>query len=173
MDFISEGTIKRGLIGETFDVSNSMDENLRSKGYRLAINEAFYVLNQKSAVIIDASFHQSFRRKWVYETAQNNALKDIVFIWIYCYCDDISLVQQRIEKRAQAKIVTADIQARSMDVYTYTMRTFDKVDIKDFPEQEKSVIIYNNTSKGYVEKIQYSCNFQDDFVEKIIGAIYG
>ena len=173
ISFISEGTIKRSLVGESFGVNNSMDEELRSRGYRIAIDKAFEVLQTEDAVIIDASFHQAFRRKWVYETAKNNGLSDIIFVWVYCFCDDIDAVRERIDERARAKVVTADIQARSMQVYTYTMSTFDAVSMNDFPSEEKSLIIFNNTNKGMIEKLEFNMENKYAYIEEIVGAIYG
>lgn len=170
--FISEGAIKRGLIGDSFNVNNSMDEDLRSRGYRIAIQQAFNELKNNTCVIIDASFHQLFRRLWVYDEVRKFD-GDVCVIWVYCYCDNIDKVSERITQRANEKVVHADIQARSMEVYHYTMSTFDKVDIVDFPSYIASAIIYNNTNVSEIDKINGNNDFALKKAKEIGDLIYG
>lgn len=170
---ISEGAIKRNLVGESFNINNSMDENLRSKGYKLAITQAFDILLYNNSVILDASFHQLFRRLWIYDEIAKRKLDDITVIWVYCFCNDIDKVKDRIDMRAQAKTVTADIQARSMKVYQYTMDSFNSVNITDFPLNINSTIIYNDTCLNKIIKSQSNYTMTDTFVNDIIEVIYG
>lgn len=171
---ISEGQIKRSFVGESFSVTDSMNEQLRDKGYKEAIVQAFNLLKSCSAVVLDASFHQLFRRLWIYDELKKCEY-EIGVIWIYCYCDNINKVKERIEERALTKIITADNQARSMDVYFYTMRTFDIVSIKDFPTCFSTVIIFNNTNISSIEKVIKSskCHIDNGFIKKVIEVING
>lgn len=172
VSYISEGAIKRNLVGESFDVNNSMDEELRSRGYKIAISKAFDILKEQDCVILDASFHQLFRRMWVYDEAANFQDK-IGIIWIYCYCDNIIKVSDRIKKRANEKVVNADIQARSMEVFYYTMRTFDNVKIKDFPKTIATAIIFNNTDMSRIDNIESNDNSIVIKSKEIGDLIYG
>ena len=172
IDFISEGLIKRNLVGESFDVHNSMDEDLRSSGYKKAIGMAFDLLEKKDAVILDASFHQRFRRLWVYDEIINRNL-DCVVIWVYCYCDRIEEVAKRINLRANAKKITADIQARTMEVYYYTIKTFSEVKIIDFPKEISTAIIYNNTQDSFIQRIEFNDARCFSIVSQIGESIYG
>ncbi len=141
---ISEGSIKRGLVQGEYTITNSTDEKLRSRGYRLAIGEAFSVLTEEN-VIIDASFHQQFRRDWIYEEIERRKIDNISVIWVYCICRNEDIIRQRIYERFISPNKCADNQANTMDVYYYTKSTFDNVSISAFPSAVPTSIIVFDT----------------------------
>lgn len=157
--FISEGTLKREMVNGEFSIKNSTDEELRSKGYRKAISLAFdYIQTEKKDVIIDASFHQQFRRNWIYEEITARKLYDISVIWVYCICENESLIEERIHQRFISPIKCADNQANTIGVYNYTKSTFDDVSIERFVGIVPTYLIVVDTEKS---KIVY-CDSNDD-----------
>mgnify|MGYP004507952737 CR=1 FL=1 len=164
INFISEGAIKRKMVNGEFSIKNSTDEELRSKGYRKAISLAFdYIQAERKDVIIDASFHQQFRRNWIYEEIAARKLDDIAVIWIYCVCNNESLIEERIHKRFISPIKCADNQANTIGVYNYTKSTFDDVSIDKFDRIAPTYLIVLDTEKNRV--INRASTVADDVLE--------
>lgn len=150
--FVSEASIKRKMVTGEYTVVNSTDEKLRSLGYRKAISEAFdHIQKSNESAIIDASFHQQFRRDWIYEEIQKRKLTHITVIWIYCICEDEKTVENRIFQRYISPIKNADNQANTMEVYYYTKSTFDKVSINNFSSIIPTLIITFDTHTNRIK----------------------
>ena len=166
--YISEGEYKRKLKSK-YSSENSMDEDLRDKGYTLAINHCAELLKENNLVIIDASFHKLMRRVWLYE-----AIKDVqcaTIIWLHCDCPDVDEVRVRLKGRAQSKDKNADNQADQFYIYEYIKATFDRLDIADFSQAIGSAIIEINTADNILT--HYHCNDSCNQVlfNKLIGSI--
>lgn len=122
IDYISEGALKRSL-RPNYSTADSLDEDLRDMGYKLAINNAVNYLVEGKNVILDASFHKKFRRDWVFETLEKKNV-DATIIWCYVNCPNEEKVCKRIEKRKQF-LNNADTQANSISIYRHIVDGFD------------------------------------------------
>ena len=169
LSFISEGALKRSLV-EKYENSCSVDEDLRSNGYKLALQKAMTILKSENTVILDASFHKKFRRMWVYEYLnQFNLYSNAHILWIYCYCSNRDVVKSRIHLREISKIKNADNQADKMFIYDYIIKEFDPVSINDFPLDSKSSVLVIDS---YInEIISYTSNDKQEFFEDIVAYI--
>lgn len=166
--YISEGEYKRNLKSK-YSSENSMDEDLRDKGYTLAINHCIELLKQNNLVIIDASFHKLIRRIWLYE-----AIKDIkcaTIIWLHCDCPDVGEVRMRLKGRAQAKDKNADNQADQFYIYEYIKATFERLDITDFSPTIGTAIIGINTADNILTHYHYNEFCNQVLLNELIGAI--
>lgn len=156
--FVSEGSIKRSLVND-YQNSCSIDEELRSCGYKIAINNVIEMLTEFDKVVLDASFHKLFRRLWIYDMLSKAGMDSKVHvIWIYCKCPSRAKVQQRIHLREISKIKNADNQANKMFIYDYIMREFDEVYIEDFPTNYDSSIIAVDTNINEILYCKSSSN---------------
>jgi len=122
--YISEGKIKRDLLTSQFTYINSMDESLRNRGYKKAIELAKTELLSNDIVFLDASFHQNQRRKWVTDMLKSLNI-DVSLVWIYVFCSNYSIIKSRIEQRSNSLVKNHDNQADQIEVYDYINRTFD------------------------------------------------
>lgn len=153
--FISEGSIKREMVEGEYSIKNSTDETLRNMGYKKAISIAFdYIQNNNKSVIIDASFHQQFRRDWIYEEIIKRKMDDVSVIWIYCVCNNEKLIRKRIHDRYTSPIKSADNQANTIGVYNYTKSTFDKVCFKKFKTNIPTFLIVFDTERNKIKSFE-------------------
>lgn len=164
--FISEATIKRNMVQGEYNISNSMDEELRSQGYKAAIELAFDYLSiaGNNVVIIDASFHQLFRRLWIYDEIIKRKITDVSVVWLYCKCDNESIIKRRINQRYIDPIKTADNQANTYDVYKYTLKTFDEVDIRDFKYKIPTYLVEFHTD-SWRKLVVKTCCANETFLD--------
>lgn len=151
--YVEEGDIKRKLVGDNYSAKDSLNEELRDKAYRTAIDRADTMLNREN-VLIDASFHRIERRNIVYQMLLERGSSPSL-IWLYCYCPNINKVEARIQKRKfQSK--TAETQADSMSIYYHIVRTFSMPSISEIPNGIEAAIIYINTDINCIEKVDYT-----------------
>ena len=127
--YISEGSIKR-MIKKDYCALDSLDETLRNKAYKKAIKFAKRVLEKGNNVLIDASFHRSFRRNWLY----NELLPFCkICIILYFICPSDYETEKRINRRnsmRSEKGKEADIHANIFDIYRFINKTFDEFNLE-------------------------------------------
>ncbi len=149
-EYINEGEIKRGLV-DAYSTTDSLNEELRDRSYRIAIEKAQSILLYHN-VLIDASFHKLKRRNLIYKMLEKNKER-IPIIWLYCYCPNLCKVHQRIEKRRHAQRI-AENQADSIIIYNHIIAQFDYPSIANIPPVIKGAIIYINTDTNVIEKTE-------------------
>lgn len=154
IDYISEGEIKRSFVAN-YTAKNSLDEELRDKGYSASIKRAIEILEKKNCVLVDASFHKKKRRiNLVTEILKK--YKHVMFCWIYCRCPNYNKVAKRIENRAlSAK--NADNQADDIAIYSHILNSFDAMGLDQFSCD--TIIITLDTDKNEVLKVESNFNF--------------
>lgn len=166
---ISEGKLKRSLKTQYIS-ENSLDEELRDKGYKMAIMHCIEQLSLNDIVIIDASFHRLIRRIWLYDAITSQL--GISVIWLYCDCPNENEVKNRLYKRASEKEKNADNQADQFYIYEYIKSTFDPVSVDDFNPRINTAIIKINTAANIItgiEKNTYCSNLLlDTLIDSII-----
>lgn len=152
--YISEGEIKRGYVSN-YSSKNSLDEDLRDKGYSEAIKRAIDILATTDSVLVDASFHKKKRRINL-TTEISKYYSDVVFVWIYCICPNYDEVVKRIELRALTP-KTADNQADDIAIYSHILNSFDVMLLEQF--FYNTVIITIDTNKNQITHIESNYNF--------------
>ena len=154
VDYISEGEIKRSFVNN-YTSKNSLDEDLRDKGYAEAIKRAIELLEIKESILIDASFHKKKRRINL-TTEIGKHYPNAIFVWVYCACPNFDKVVKRIEQRA-ASPKTADNQADDIAIYSHILNSFDDIALDQFFYD--TVIIAIDTNENYVINIESNFNF--------------
>ena len=155
--YISEGELKRGLKPQYIS-ENSLDEELRDKGYRMAIVHCINLLLDNDIVIIDASFHKLIRRVWLMDAL--NPLSGVNVIWLYCDCPDEKVVRERLRKRALEKEKNADNQADQFYIYKFIKSAFDPVAVDDFNPLIGTAVVKINTAQNIIIDVERNatCN---------------
>jgi predicted kinase len=155
--FISEAKLKRSLVSGEYTFKDSMNETLRDAGYNLALQKAIDNSKAFDMILIDASFHQRKRRKWVFDKFRQISP---VFLWLFVECDDKKIISQRIKARFHSINKNHDNQANSMKVYNYIIRSFQKPTLNEFKLiSDKSTLIKVNTCsktisiEGYIDSL--------------------
>lgn len=154
VDYISEGEIKRSFVSN-YTSKNSLDEELRDRGYAEAIKRAVVLLAIKDSVLIDASFHKKKRRINL-TTEIGKHYPKAIFVWVYCICPSYDKVVKRIEQRDSSP-KTADNQADDIAIYSHILNSFDDVSLDQFFYD--TVIIAIDTNKNDVINIESNFNF--------------
>ena len=162
LKYIEEGKIKRGLV-EDYSTKDSLNEELRNRAYKMAIDSVKDTIEQKNA-LIDASFHKYSRRKMLYDMMLLKE-KSTFLVWLYCFCPNVEKVKDRINKRKDANnnnmIKVAENQADSMEIYNHIIETFDLPSIEEVPSQINCAIISFNTDANTIVKIEKNSELVD------------
>ena len=122
--YISESRLKRAIVTQKkpYNANDSMNEELRNIGYKIAIEKCHDYLEHGSNPIIDASFHKRFRRQWLYEVITNYNCNLII---LYTDCKNIKKIENRIRQRVSQK-KNENNQADSLSVYHHIDQYFDE-----------------------------------------------
>lgn len=155
--YISEGEFKRSLKSKYIS-ENSLDEELRDRGYKMAIGYCMELLSVNNIVIIDASFHKLVRRIWLFDALSLHPETNV--IWLYCDCPNEKEVKRRINIRVNAKEKNADNQADQFYIYEYIKSTFDPVLIDNFSSHIGTAIVTINTVENKILNVEKNlcCN---------------
>jgi predicted kinase len=148
--YISEGKIKREIMLERkeYSTNDSLNEELRNQGYKKAIGLCKQHIKNGNNVIIDASFHKLFRRKWLYSIIQE-CRKNLFMI--YLRCDNLEKVKSRIRAR-KSLLKHADTQADSMSIYYHIDQTFDEPTSTEL--KDTSIVLFKiDTDKNKIIEI--------------------
>lgn len=168
-DYISEGEIKRSLL-DKYTSEDSLNENLRDQGYLIAIKKIVSILENKDVVVLDASFHKLLRRKWLYEAIKE--FNNYEIVWLYCHCDDLLIIKNRIGKRNKDINKCADNQADKLSIYEHIISTFDSMDINTLPDYIATTIIEIDTNQNKIINIESnSYNETNNFINNLINTI--
>jgi hypothetical protein len=153
INYINEGQIKRQL-RPNYSTKDSLDEELRDKAYRRAIQQAYQSIQEEGSIVqlIDASFHRMFRRKWIYDCIQDSE-EMIKLLWLFLYCPELSKVEKRINNR-KAMIKAADNHADSVDIYKHIISQLEAPSLGEVPDCFEVGLIYINTDSNRIEKIE-------------------
>ncbi|MGC4102096.1 P-loop nucleotide/nucleoside kinase family protein [Ferruginibacter sp.] len=147
-EYLSEGSIKKSLV-EKYTYKESLSETLRNFGYKKTIKMSTVLLKNKN-VIIDASFHKKFRRKWLYDSLRRRV--DLL-VAIYIDCPNKTKIISRINKR-KLMPKNSENQADSIKVYNKISKEFNVPNITEFSIEADSAIIFINTDTNEISKTQ-------------------
>lgn len=166
--YVSEGEFKRSLKPQ-YTSENSLDEELRDKGYRMAIDHCIDLLFENDIVIIDASFHKLIRRLWLLDAL--NPLHRVNVIWLYCDCPDEKVVRERLHKRALEKDKNADNQADQFYIYKFIKSTFDPVVLDDFNPLIGTAVVKINTAQNIIIGVKKTANCNTLLLNTLVESI--
>jgi predicted kinase len=170
MELVSEGKIKREMVGESYTADNSLDETLRDRGYKKAIDISIEKLKDCNQILLDASFHKKFRRDWIKDAIDKSNL-DIVTIWLYVYCPNKDKVIERIQERKVAK-KEADNQADSIKIYEHIISTFDMLKKEDMWDNSLAYI-FNTDIEMVEDRYEKNLTLADDkYIKKLERFVY-
>jgi len=148
LSYIEEGQIKRDLLPAEYTSKDSLNEDLRDKAYKIAIERAILLLKEKRNIALDASFHRNYRRQWVYDLLVNNLDLKPIIIWLYVYCNNKYKVKIRINNRFNSNTKTAKNQADKFYIFEHIINTFDEVNLSSFPANYRSIILNVDTDEN-------------------------
>lgn len=166
--YISEGEIKRSLKSK-YSSENSLDEDLRDKGYKIAIAHCIELLAENDIVIIDASFHKFIRRNWLFDALSSQPGTNV--IWLHCNCPNELKVKERLDKRAAAEEKNADNQADQFYVYEYIKSNFDAVSLTGFNPLIGSAIINIDTFGNFIIGFEKNAHCRNILLDQLIQSI--
>ncbi len=129
------------LVKADYSASDSLDDNLRDQGLKLAVNEGISDL-RKSGIVFDSSFGSKIRREYVINSFSDRADS---FYYIYCISSDIKETQNRISARKGHEQEDIQYHASDFKVYEHINSTFEEPDINELSGYKNSNIITIDT----------------------------
>ncbi|MBU0508016.1 MAG: AAA family ATPase [Planctomycetota bacterium] len=163
LTYISESAVKMSLVTE-YSNKNSLDEHLRDRGYRKAIG---LICEERLPLVIDASFHKAFRRKWLYRRAK--ALKSHVVI-LYVLCSNTKMTFERIAQR-QSMTYRAETLGNTEDIYHHVHSGFEELSNDEIPADVPAAYIKVDTAANKILYHCCTCQFSAQVHERLLTAI--
>lgn len=115
------------LVKAEYSKSDSLNENLRDAGLKLAVNAAIETIKRKS-IVLDSSFGIKERRKYVIENLAKYV--DSIF-FVYCKSTNIDETRNRIESRKGREEEDIQFHASDYKVFEHINQTFEEPDAEE------------------------------------------
>lgn len=126
------------LVKAEYSKTDSLNENIRDAGLKLAVNAAVEIIKRKS-IVLDSSFGIKERRKYVIENLAKYA--DSIFL-VYCKSTNINETRNRIEARKGREEEDIQFHASDYKVFEHINQTFEEPDIEELDIVSGSKYIY-------------------------------
>lgn len=115
------------LVKSEYSKSDSLSENLRDAGLKLAVNAAIETIKRKS-IVLDSSFGIKERRKYVIKNLAKYA--DSIFL-VYCKSTNIDETRNRIESRKGREEEDIQFHASDYKIFEHINQTFEEPDVEE------------------------------------------
>lgn len=126
------------LIKTEYGRGDSLDDNLRNEGLKLAVNAAIEALKSKN-VILDSSFGSNERRRYVID--QIGKYVDSIYL-IYCKSTNIDETRNRIEARKGREDEDIEFHASDFKVFEHINQTFEEPTLNELKQVKGSKYIF-------------------------------
>lgn len=153
------------LLKAEYQKKDSLNDELRDEGTRLAVNAAIESLKKKS-VVLDSSFGTKRRRKYVIEHLAKHV--DSIFI-VYCKSTNIVETKNRIELRKGKEDEDIQYHASDFKIYEHIDQTFEEPDSCELESVRGSKYIYYiDTFNNEIVKPKHDC---DNLTKEMYGIL--
>lgn len=164
--YVPEAAFKRALRSD-YSTKDSLDEDLRDIAYQASIAAAAGIVAKGQTPIIDASFHQRRRRRWLIQMARDGKAG---LVFLYCRCDDEDETRRRIMRRRH-ELKSYSTHADSMSIYAHINSGFQELDETELHRSEPWAVLTANTVENSVRHIAI-CSSRSRLFEECIEVVH-
>lgn len=126
------------LVKAEYKKTDSLNDELRDEGLKLAVNAAVEAIKHKS-VVLDSSFGSSERRKYVINCMAKYA--DAIYV-IYCKSTNIEETRNRIESRKGREDEDLQFHASDFKVFEHIDQTFEEPSLAELENVKGNKYIF-------------------------------
>lgn len=143
--------IETNRFGRCTDNQGLLDDTLRDKRYKIAVEQAALLAARKLPVVIDGTFNFSRWRSDLYAELAKRGVKDIIIV--RCVCEDEGIITARLEERQRRKILPENEAAR-MENYLKTRKDNEPVYNDLLPSEGQPTVVEFTTGPDYAVKVE-------------------
>lgn len=162
--YIGQSALKIALTDQDQKFTPShLNESLRDFGYRAAVAVAEEAIREEITPLIDASFHKTARRDWVFSLARRCGIDLLVFI--YCCRSSEDETKNRIARRNFGEGI--DNAAGDYTIYRHISDNFEEITSAE-SGGVPTVVFYVDTFLQSVESVNWNTTADHDDMDRRI-----
>lgn len=144
-------------------IDESIEETRKEKdmSYKLLCERAEEEIKNGNNIILDATFHKFYRRKWVYELAKKFNV-NLVVLWVSF--NNKSKIKGFLKERRENPDFK-DKVLNSWEQYTTMVRQTDR--LQDFEIKNKLMVKIIHVDRDNNELILYNCDKKDSLIKEL------